>query len=114
MRNNIKYIILVLVLCTATVAAVDQQDPSGYDLLKKMFVKVRQLQSMNYYLVKRERINGVMKTDESKVKLVRKPFKVYIKQESPRKGLEVLYVEGTNNNKALINTNSFISIACFY
>ena len=42
-------------------------------------------------------------------KLITKPFMVYMKNERPRKGSEILYIEGENNNKALINPN-FISI----
>ncbi|HUW06585.1 MAG TPA: DUF1571 domain-containing protein [Williamwhitmania sp.] len=40
-------------------------------------------------------------------KLRKHPFDFYYRQDSPQKGLELLYVEGVNNNKVLIHRNSF-------
>ena len=40
-------------------------------------------------------------------KMNNSPFKIYVKNEKPKKGAEILYVEGKNDNKVLLNTNSF-------
>jgi hypothetical protein len=40
-------------------------------------------------------------------KMNKNPFKIYVKNEKPKKGAEILYVEGENDNKVLLNTNSF-------
>ena len=40
-------------------------------------------------------------------KMNNNPFKIYVKNEKPKKGAEILYVEGENDNKVLLNTNSF-------
>tara|TARA_B100000497_G_C7603302_1_gene362422 strand:+ start:157 stop:1020 length:864 start_codon:yes stop_codon:yes gene_type:complete len=40
-------------------------------------------------------------------KMNNNPLKIYIKNEKPRKGAEILYVEGENDNKILINPNTF-------
>jgi hypothetical protein len=40
-------------------------------------------------------------------KMNNSPFKIYVKNEKPKKGAEILYVEGENDNKVLLNTNSF-------
>lgn len=56
---------------------------------------------------KQERIKGVMISQQSTVKLNKSPLKVYLFQEAPKKGLEVLYVNGVNHNQALINPNGF-------
>ena len=40
-------------------------------------------------------------------KMNNNPFKIYVKNEKPKKGAEILYVEGKNDNKVLLNTNSF-------
>ena len=40
-------------------------------------------------------------------KLVNRPYKIYIKNEKPRKGAELLYVDGENDGKALVNPNTF-------
>ena len=40
-------------------------------------------------------------------KMNSKPLRIYIKNEKPKKGAEILYVQGENDNKVLLNTNSF-------
>lgn len=40
-------------------------------------------------------------------KLQSNPYKIYAKMESPRKGAEILYKSGENENKALVNPNFF-------
>ena len=41
------------------------------------------------------------------VKCAKNPFRIYIKQDFPQNGLEVLYTKGTNGGKAIINPNGF-------
>ncbi len=62
---------------------------------------------MKYTMKKQERISGKMMLQQTAVKLVLSPLKVYLKQELPKMGLEVLFVQGRNNNNALVNTNGF-------
>jgi len=80
---------------------------SARELAKTMFTKTKQIKTLTYTIKKKERIDGEMIRQISFVKLVREPFKVYIKQDFPNKGMEALYVSGTNNNKALVNPNGF-------
>jgi len=40
-------------------------------------------------------------------KMRNNPFKIYVKNEKPKKGAEILYVTDENDNKVLLNTNSF-------
>ena len=40
-------------------------------------------------------------------KMNNNPFKIYVKNEKPKKGAEILYLQGENDNKVLLNTNSF-------
>lgn len=49
-------------------------------------------------------------------KMSKNPFKIYVKNEKPKKGAEILYVEGENNNKVLLNTNTFpyVSLSLSY
>ena len=49
-------------------------------------------------------------------KMSKKSFKIYVKNEKPKKGAEILYVEGENNNKVLLNTNTFpyVSLSLSY
>lgn len=99
--------LLVLLFSALVITAYKPAEPTAYELVRKMFAKAKQLQGMKYNLVKRERINGKIKEENGNIKLLRNPFKVYMKQVSPNAGLEVLYVTGANGGKALVNTNSF-------
>lgn len=80
---------------------------NGFTLTKLFCAEAKKIQSLSYHLEKRERINGVMMEQFNHVKYQRKPLKVYMKQDLPNKGMEVLFVENTNQNKLLINPNGF-------
>ena len=46
-------------------------------------------------------------------KMCNNPFKIYVKNEKPKKGAEILYVEGENDNKVLLNTNTFPYVSLY-
>ncbi len=83
------------------------QEPSASQIVYEMFTKTKEIKSMIYTMQKKERINGEMQSQESTVKLNLNPFMMYLRQKAPKDGLEVLYKQGENDNKAVINTNGF-------
>jgi outer membrane lipoprotein-sorting protein len=85
----------------------DKKDPSGMQIVREMFAKSKLITGMTYTMKKQERIEGKLQQQVSDTKLSLNPLKVYLRQKSPKDGLEVLYVTGKNNNHALINTNGF-------
>jgi outer membrane lipoprotein-sorting protein len=101
-----KTIFLVLLLIVAVGLGGSQQKQSGYSIALKMFKKSSQISSLTYVMKKQERIDGKMVKQSSFTKMEKTPFKVYVKQLAPKKGVEVLYVDG-KNSKALINPNGF-------
>ena len=84
-----------------------QNTPSAVQIVKEMFIRTKHIKTISYTMKKKERIDGQFQSQESDVKLNVNPLKMYLKQSMPKQGLEVLYVEGENENKALINTNGF-------
>ncbi len=98
---------LLVVLGVGLGAAVVKKNDSGMELTKQFFSESKKIQTLTFTLNKRERIKGVMEEQRSAVKFNHKPLKVYMKQEKPNKGLEVLFVENSNQNKILINPNGF-------
>ena len=80
---------------------------NGFSLIKSLCAEAKKIQSLSFQLEKRERIDGVMMEQVNQVKYNRKPLKVYMKQDAPNKGMEVLFVEATNQNKLTINPNGF-------
>ncbi len=84
-----------------------ENEPAPYEIIKNMFVKTNAIATMNYTMKKQERFHGKMILQQTAVKLNRNPLKVYLRQELPKEGLEVLFVQGANSNNALVNTNGF-------
>lgn len=83
------------------------QGESGISITKKMFTKTAAINTLTCNLTKHERIDGKMIKQISFNKIEKDPFRVYLKQLYPKEGMEVLYLDGVNNNKALINPNGF-------
>ncbi len=84
-----------------------EEQETGYSIAKRMFEKAPQIQSLIYTITKEERIDGEMIKQISFTKMIKEPFKVYLRQSYPKEGMEILYVEGENSNKAIINPNGF-------
>lgn len=101
--NKIK---IILLLFFSSIFSFVKCQP-GYAISLKMFAKTKEIKTLSFTMKKLERIKGQMTEQISSNKLVRNPLKVYSKQIFPKNGLEVLYADGSNHNKALINTNGF-------
>lgn len=75
-----------------------------FEILKDCLEKIDEIKGLKYHLKIVERSkNGGYNNYESMVKIQKKPRKIYIYI----KGIEVLWVEGWNKNKALVKPNSF-------
>lgn len=72
-----------------------------------MMKAVEQINTSTFTITIEERVFDKYLKSRHHVKLQTKPFKTYLKSEYPDKGAEVLYIEGANNGKALINPNKF-------
>lgn len=94
----------LLALCFMYSFALGQ---GAYDITNAMFVQTKKIHTLNYTMKKHERIKGELMMQQSTVKLNINPLKVYLIQDAPKAGIEVLYVSGTNSNQALINPNGF-------
>jgi len=79
----------------------------GLQILKEMFRKSKSVKALRLTMLMKERVGRNFVTKKSDFKVVYKPHKIYLKQEYPNKGLEVLYVEGKNENKAIVSPKSF-------
>ena len=88
-------------------ASSSVKSTKALSLLDEMFIEHEKLTDLRYYMVRTERFNGELTSVEASMKFQRSPYRMYSYQEKPKAGLEVLMVEGSNNDKALINTNGF-------
>lgn len=101
------YPMLLLIVCFFSSAASKPESVSGYQIAKQMFDRAADIHSLTYTITKQERIEGKLTKQVSFTKMQKSPYKVYLRQSFPNDGMEVLYVENENNNKALINPNGF-------
>lgn len=105
MRSTFFLICFLTVLSSASLFS--QHELSPEQIVRQMYAKTKEINSLSYNMRKKERIKETLPLQETEVRMVMNPFKVYLKQKSPKEGLQVLYVNGTNGNKAIVNTNGF-------
>ncbi|MBX9852526.1 MAG: DUF1571 domain-containing protein [Cytophagaceae bacterium] len=83
------------------------QSLSSGEILNKMFAATDKVSTLKFKLKKLERVAGNLKAGEQDVKFNRNPKKIYTKVIFPNRGVEVLYLDGQNGNKAYVNPNGF-------
>jgi hypothetical protein len=88
-------------------AQTDMPQTNANKLVNSMLHSIEQANTLSYKIKAWERIEGEMFHTENDVLIQNKPFKVYMKQWVPDKGIEVLYVEGERDGMALINPAGF-------
>ena len=93
-----------LLLMVTTMTSFAQKTPYyAKDVVFKMIKSIHDLERLKYSLKIIERGKKGYNHYESSVKLNRKPRKIYLYI----KGIELLWVDGWNNNKAYVKPNSF-------
>ena len=83
------------------------QAQSALELTKSMFLTVKNAHTLRYTAESNERVNGKLRFESSNFKLQDLPFKIYIYQNIPKKGIECLWVTGKFNGKVKVNPGSF-------
>jgi outer membrane lipoprotein-sorting protein len=76
-------------------------------IMEDMLVSIHDVQTLRFRLKKTERIEGVLQKAEQDVKFLHNPRKIYTYIHSPNKGVELLWIEGKNDNQVYINPNAF-------
>lgn len=85
-----------------------QPSTNAKSIYQQMMAAITRLKTATFTIEIQQRIYGKMHHGLHHVKIqVSKPLKIYLKSEKPHSGAEVIYIEGANNNRALINPNSF-------
>ena len=97
--------LLVVIIFSTSIPAQDLDFKKG--LIQKMINAIDKHNQLEFIMYRSERNEKGYTDGEFYAKIQNVPLKVYIKNEKPRPGSEVLYIEGRNDNRALINPNSF-------
>ncbi len=77
------------------------------EILNKLIDNSLNIDELQLDMLMRERIDGKIQISKSHFKISSSPFKLYMKQEYPMQGMEVLFVDGENNNKAWVKPSTF-------
>lgn len=104
-----KFLILFLLFTFfISISAINPHEThSVKQIINNMFLSVSKIKTLKFKLKKKERIESELSLGEQEVKFNRLPKMAYTKIMAPNSGVEVLYVEGQNSNKALVNPNGF-------
>lgn len=95
---------VILLMCTSFININAQ---NGLEILQKMIDESSKINTLQFYTIIKERCHGELQLQKSLLKVQNSPFKVYYRQDYPSKGIEILFVDGKNSNKALVKPNSF-------
>lgn len=106
MKFNLKNYLLFLVYI-ACINLSAQDEIFKKELINNMINAIDNQTEMEFNMQRNERNEKGFTNGKFYAKLRTNPFMVYMKNERPRKGSEILYIDGKNNNKALINPNFF-------
>lgn len=99
------YFILIFGIIQCTVFAQDKNLKVA--LIDKMIKAIDDHNEMEFKMYRSERSKNGFTDGKFYAKLINKPYKLYIKNFKPKPGSEILYIKGQNDDKALINPNSF-------
>ena len=81
--------------------------PTASQLVSQMLQAGKNVETLSFTLQKQERLEGKLISEKASVKLQQKPLKIYLKYQHPNPGMEVLFVQGLNNNEAFVRPSSF-------
>ena len=94
---------LIMILSVSFVNSTDKGD----DILQQVFLRNKSIPKLSATMIMKERIGKKYLDKRASFKVLSDPHKIYFKQEFPQPGPEVIYIEGKNDNKALVNPNAF-------
>jgi hypothetical protein len=98
-----RFLSLVFLCFLAVFTQAQKQDLTCHDVVLKTLKSIREVKGLKYHLKITERGKKGYNFYESSVKFSRNPRLIYLYI----KGIEVLWVQGQNDGKALIKPNSF-------
>ena len=88
-------------------SSMKNKDKATLEIILNMVERIQSYSTFQFHLTKYERIEDEMVKEILDAKINASPLKAYLRQKLPVDGLEMLYNEGENDGKALINPNAF-------
>ena len=108
MKFKINNSIILVTYIFVTSSLFSQNDSLKKEIIANVIDSIDTHNQLEFEMFRSERNENKEFVDgKFYAKMNNNPLKIYIENEKPRKGAEILYVEGKNDNKVLLNTNSF-------
>ena len=101
-----KFKILLLFFLSHLQCNLFSQSIEFKNLIDNMIKSIDEHNHVEFVMVRNERNEKGFTNGKFYAKVQNEPFKLYIKNDIPKKGSEILYIKGENNDKALVNPNS--------
>ncbi|MFH2144078.1 MAG: DUF1571 domain-containing protein [Bacteroidota bacterium] len=79
----------------------------GVEIFNKMIESSKKVNALSFNATVKERFDGKLHLQKAFIKVRHSPFQIYYRQDYPQKGIEILYSQGKNQNKALVKPNQF-------
>lgn len=99
------FLIVILIHLIVGLQQTTAQDADAKAVILNMIDSAKALKGFKSIIRKTERIEGEFVLQVSVVKVSSNPYEVYVRQMSPKSGVEILCADGCK--KALINMNGF-------
>jgi len=103
---HLKFIIAIVFVWILN-TSFDNSPIDGAHVLEQVFLRNKTMQKVSVTIHMKERFGNKMLDKQSVFKIEYNPMKIYLKQQFPDPQFEVLFIEGQNDNKAIVNPNSF-------
>ncbi|MDG2343019.1 MAG: DUF1571 domain-containing protein [Flavobacteriales bacterium] len=107
MKPFIIYIFLVVGFINSAFSQLPSEQVKSKWMIGKMHKAIQSHTDLRFTLFRAERINDKYVKGSFDGKLKTKPFKIYFKNNFPNEGVEILYKDGENSDRAWVNPNSF-------
>lgn len=95
------FILLIVLFLGATTT---QKNMNCREIIETMLDSIKKIKTQRCDIKSTERVNGRLLFAESRIKINFSPRKIYF--HNPEKGIEVLWVEGTNRGNASVHSSS--------
>lgn len=102
--RTIKFIYFLFILLLFYGAEIPSETISCRDIIHQMFDSIKNIKSEQFDVKATERIDDVLHFADSRIKIIFNPHKIYF--YSPKKGTEILWVEGTNKGNAIVHSKT--------
>jgi hypothetical protein len=107
LKSPLTYILIVSCFVNTVFAQTNSDEVKSKWMIGKMHKAIQDHTDLRFTLFRAERINDKYVKGSFDGKLKTKPFKIYFKNNFPNAGVEILYKNGENSDRAWVNPNSF-------